>query len=157
MNNRFKMNKRDHKAILDSLARLLADTENIYLKTKNYHWNSSMPTFHTFNEMFENQYVELASAFDLIAERIRAFGIAAPVSHIQFNNPDALKETSNPPKVQEMIQDLLADQETIIKTVRSVFYEAINAEDEITKDLMVQRIQAHEKSASIFRDYLINK
>ena len=57
--------------IAEGLARLLADTYTLYLKTHNYHWNVTGPLFNTLHSMFEEQYTELAKAVDEIAERIR--------------------------------------------------------------------------------------
>ena len=68
----------DRAAIADGLARLLADTYTLYLKTHNFHWNVTGPMFNTLHLMFETQYTELALAVDLIAERIRALGFPAP-------------------------------------------------------------------------------
>ena len=59
-------------AIAEGLSRLLADSYTLYLKTHNYHWNVTGPLFNTLHQMFETQYVELATAVDEIAERIRA-------------------------------------------------------------------------------------
>ena len=68
----------DRKQIADGLSRLLADTYTLYLKTHNFHWNVKGPLFNTLHLMFEQQYTELATAVDEIAERIRALGFPAP-------------------------------------------------------------------------------
>ncbi|MDR0234034.1 MAG: hypothetical protein LBI31_04440, partial [Zoogloeaceae bacterium] len=62
----------DREKIAAGLARVLADTYSLYLKTHNFHWNVVGPMFNTLHQMFETQYDELALAVDLIAERIRA-------------------------------------------------------------------------------------
>ena len=54
----------DRRAITDGLARLLADTYTLYLKTHNYHWNVTGPMFQTLHLMFETQYTELALAVE---------------------------------------------------------------------------------------------
>jgi starvation-inducible DNA-binding protein len=59
------------EAIAQGLSRSLADTYTLYLKTKNYHWNVTGPMFQTLHLMFEGQYLELALAVDLIAERMQ--------------------------------------------------------------------------------------
>ena len=70
----------DRQNIAEGLARLLADSYTLYLKTHNFHWNVTGPMFNTLHLMFETQYTELATAVDEIAERIRALGVAAPGS-----------------------------------------------------------------------------
>ena len=76
--------KEDRKAIADGLARLLADTYTLYLKTHNFHWNVTGPMFQTLHLMFETQYNELWLAIDLIAERIRALGYPAPGTYAEY-------------------------------------------------------------------------
>ena len=78
--------------ITEGLSRLLADSYILYLKTHNYHWNVTGPMFHTLHLMFEEQYTELATAVDTIAERIRALGMYAPGSYSQFNELSVVKE-----------------------------------------------------------------
>ena len=78
------IDKADRETISAGLARLLADSYTLYLKTHNYHWNVTGPQFNTLHLMFEGQYTELATAVDEIAERIRALGIKAPGSYREF-------------------------------------------------------------------------
>jgi starvation-inducible DNA-binding protein len=72
------ISEEDRKSIVDGLSRLLSDTYVLYLKTHNFHWNVTGPSFRTLHLMFEEQYNELALAVDSIAERIRALGFPAP-------------------------------------------------------------------------------
>src|SRR5687768_13746333 len=78
--------------IVHGLSRLLADTYTLYLKTHNYHWNVTGPMFQTLHLMFETQYVELATAVDLIAERIRALGAPAPGTYREFAVLSSIEE-----------------------------------------------------------------
>ena len=43
------------EVIRAGLARLLADSYTLYLKTHNYHWNVTGPQFNTLHLMFEAQ------------------------------------------------------------------------------------------------------
>ena len=67
--------------IAAGIARVLADSYTLYLKTHNYHWNVVGPRFRELHLMFEEQYTELAIAVDDIAERIRTLGAFAPGSY----------------------------------------------------------------------------
>src|ERR1700741_5334962 len=82
---------KDRKKIAEGLSRLLADTYTLYLKTHNFHWNVTGPMFNTLHLMFETQYTELALAVDLIAERIRALGVAAPGSYKEYANRSSIQ------------------------------------------------------------------
>lgn len=140
--------------IADGLARLLADTYTLYLKTHNFHWNVTGMMFNTLHTMFETQYTELALAVDEIAERIRALGVVAPGSYTQFAALTSIPEETGSPNAQEMIAQLVRDQETIVRTARQVFPHADEAHDEPTADLLTQRMQVHEKTAWMLRSML---
>lgn len=145
-------NKREE--IAKGLSRVLADTYTLYLKTHNFHWNVTGPMFQTLHLMFETQYNELALAVDLVAERIRALGFAAPGTYRQFAQLSTIKEDDGVPKAQEMIRLLVQAHETVARTAREVFRSAEGASDQPTCDLLTQRMQVHEKTAWMLRSLL---
>lgn len=145
----------ERKAIAEGLSRLLADSYTLYLKTHNYHWNVTGPMFQTLHLLFETQYTELALAVDLIAERIRALGFPAPGSYRAFGQLTSISEDEDgTPKAEEMIRRLVAGQEAVVRTARSIFPVVDNAHDEPTADLLTQRMQIHEKNAWMLRSLL---
>ncbi len=146
--------KEQREAIAAGLARLLADSYSLYLKTHNYHWNVTGPQFNTLHQMFEGQYTELAAAVDEIAERIRALGIKAPGSYSDFAKLTEIEEGSGDERAEEMIRQLVIGQETVARTAREAFPAAEAASDEATADLLTQRMQLHEKNAWMLRSML---
>ena len=144
----------DRKEIADGLSRLLADSYTLYLKTHNYHWNVTGPMFQTLHLMFETHYTELALAVDLIAERIRALGFPAPASYREFGKLTSIQEDEDAPDATEMIRRLVAGQEAVTRTARSIFPVVDKANDEPTADLLTQRMQIHEKNAWMLRSLL---
>ncbi len=138
----------------DELARLLADTYTLYLKTHNFHWNVSGPMFQTLHLMFEQQYQELALAIDAIAERIRALGFPAPGTYRQFVRLTSIPEEDRIPPANEMIRFLLEGHESVIRSARRAFGPAEQASDQATMDLLTQRMGIHEKSAWMLRSLL---
>ncbi|MDB5816256.1 MAG: uncharacterized protein JWN23_3373 [Rhodocyclales bacterium] len=148
------INQSDRAKIADGLSRLLADTYTLYLKTHYFHWNVTGPMFNTLHLMFETQYTELALAVDLIAERIRALGHFAPGSYGQYSKLSSIQEADGVPKATDMIAQLVAGQEAVVRTARSIFPAAEVATDEATADLLTQRITLHEKTAWMLRSLL---
>ena len=146
--------EKDRQEIANGLSRLLADTYTLYLKTHNFHWNVTGQMFNTLHTMFETQYTELAIAVDDIAERIRALGFAAPGSYAQFAELTSIKEETSTPTAEEMIKQLVKDQETVVRTARSIFPSADKVSDEPTADLLTQRMQIHEKTAWMLRSMI---
>jgi starvation-inducible DNA-binding protein len=146
--------EQDRKAIAKGLARLLADSYTLYLKTHNYHWNVTGPMFNTLHQMFEQQYTELATAVDEIAERIRALGLPAPGSYQAFASLTRIQEETGTPPAEEMIRQLVTGQETVVRTARELAPLVAASHDEPTADLLTQRMQVHEKAAWMLRSLL---
>ena len=142
------------KTIADGLGRMLADTYVLYGKTHGFHWNVTGPMFNTLHLMFMEQYTELWNALDEIAERIRALGVYAPGSYSQFAQLATVKEETSVPKAQDMIRQLVADNEAVVRTAREVLPKAQNANDEASVDLLVGRMSVHEKTAWMLRSLL---
>ena len=148
------IDEKHRQAIADGLSHLLADTYTLYLKTHNYHWNVTGPMFQTLHLMFEGQYNELALAVDEIAERIRALGVKAPGTYTEFMKLSSIKETHGDLSAQQMIAELVAGQEAVVRTARGIFNVVEECHDEPTADLLTQRMQSHEKTAWMLRSML---
>ncbi len=136
----------DRKEIGEALARLLADTYALYLKTQNYHWNVVGPRFRELHLMFEQQYKELAEATDEIAERIRILGFWAPATFAEFSRLISVPEEEGVPNAEAMIRKLLEGHESVLRTVRGVLDLGEKAGDHGTVDLATERIAHHEKT-----------
>jgi starvation-inducible DNA-binding protein len=148
------INESTRKDIAAGLSRLLADSYVLFLKTHNYHWNVTGPMFNSLHMMFEQQYTELFTAVDEIAERIRSLGELAPGSFKRFNQLSQIQEEQDTPDADTMIRNLIAGQEAVVKTAREVVKIADAANDEPTLDLLTQRMQVHEKTAWMLRSLL---
>lgn len=147
--------EKERHAIAEHLARLLADSYTLYLKTQNFHWNVTGPMFQSLHTMFETQYRELAEAVDTIAERVRALGFPAPASYKEFSRLSSIKEApDNVPAAKEMIRQLVDGHEAVIRTARAAFPVASEVDDEASADLLTQRMQTHEKTAWMLRSIL---
>ena len=148
------IDNKSRQEIAGHLSRLLADSYTLYLKTHNYHWNVRGPLFNTLHVMFENQYTELATAVDEIAERIRALDVPAPGSYREFSKLASVEEANGEESAEEMIRELVIGQEAVVRTAREAFPSAEKASDEPTADLLTQRMQIHEKNAWMLRSML---
>ena len=137
--------------IADGLSRVMADTYSLYLKTHNFHWNVTGPMFNTLHLMFEEEYQELWAAVDLIAERIRALGVFAPGSYTELGELSSVPEADGVPSAPDMVKELVAGHEQVARTAREVFGPAEKADDQVTVDLLTQRLQVHEKTAWMLR------
>ena len=148
------ISEKDRRNIADGLARLLADNYSLYLKTHNFHWNVKGPMFQTLHVMFEQQYNELWTALDAIAERIRALGFPAPGTTSQLAKLSSIPETEGVPDAKDMVQLLVEGHEAVARTARKIFPAVDKASDEPSADLLTQRMQVHEKTAWMLRSLL---
>ena len=135
----------------DALARLLADTFTLYLKTHGYHWNVSGPQFRSLHLMFEEEYLDLRDAADEIAERIRALGPLAPGSYREMERLTSVSDEEGAPEAMEMVGRLIDANETVVRTAVAVVRAAEAASDPATLDLATRRIAVHEKAIWMLR------
>jgi len=150
------LKEEDRKKLAEGLSKVLAESYTLYIKTHAFHWNVEGPMFNTLHLMFEEQYNELFQAVDEIAERIRALGYPAPGSYKSFSKLSSIKESEDKLPAEQMIQELLEGQETLIRTLRSLIDTADNTGDESTADLATTRMKQHEKVAWMLRSLLQN-
>jgi starvation-inducible DNA-binding protein len=133
--------------VTEALAKTLADTYTLYVKTQNYHWNVTGPHFAALHAFFQTQYEELAAAVDEIAERIRALGAKAPGSFAEFSALTNVKEAAGETSAQDTVSALLDSHKTANQTAAQTLKIAEEAGDETTVDLMIERMDAHQKAA----------
>lgn len=148
------LSDKDRTEISRGLARLLADSYTLYIKTHGFHWNVTGVMFTDIHELTETQYTELATAVDAIAERIRTLGVRAPGSGAQFAKLSSVPEETGAPSAEEMLRQLVEGQEAVIKTARSILPIADKADDQSTADLLATRMAVHEKNAWMLRSLL---
>ena len=139
------------KEISEGLARLLADTYTLYVKTQGFHWNVTGPMFRSLHLMFEEEYIDLRDAADEIAERIRALGHMSPGSFSEFSKLSSVTDQEGAPEALEMVRQLVDGHEAVIRTARELVATSEAAGDVATADLGTQRIQIHEKTAWMLR------
>lgn len=144
----------DRQLIANGLNKLLADSYTLYLMTHNFHWNVTGLKFNDLHNMFMGQYTEMWTALDEIAERIRSLDFAAPGTYKAFSQLSSIEEVEGVPAANEMVQLLTKGHEAVAKTARAVLPLAEQANDEVTADLITQRLTVHEKTAWMLRSIL---
>jgi starvation-inducible DNA-binding protein len=101
---------------------------------------------------FESQYKQIQEFIDQIAERIRSLGHVAPGSMAELLKLTRLKElpgaTSESPG---FIAALLADQESIVRSLRESIDRADKLDDIGTSDFLTGLMEDHEQMAWMLR------
>jgi len=144
-------NKKD---IIEKLNKLLSNYFILYMKLLNFHWNIVSKRFNNIHKFFEELYDKIFENIDGVAERIRIIG-GQPISSLDgYLKNTNLKEytDSKIPDVDEMIEEILDDYETIIKQIRDYLsYEDL---DNGTSKFLEDLIESHEKDAWMLRSNL---
>ena len=148
------LTKAERTDVAQELSKVLADSFAVYLKTHGYHWNVRGPEFFTLHTLLEQQYREIWAALDEIAERIRALGEFAPQAQSTFANLTSIKDGDPDKDAPAMLKELMKDHETLIATCRAALAVADDDGDDVSADLLTQRLAAHEKSAWMLRSTL---
>jgi len=150
------MPKKDRDSVAEILSTLLADQHTMYIKLRNYHWNVEGMHFQALHDMFQEQYEQLEKFIDDTAERIRALGHYSPGSMEEFRKMARLQETSNlGGDAKKMLENLLADHEMIIQTLRvDVDETADKFHDMGNSDFLTALMEEHEKMAWMLRSHL---
>ncbi|MBJ7410424.1 MAG: DNA starvation/stationary phase protection protein [Phenylobacterium sp.] len=141
------MADKSQKKVAAGLAKLLADTYAVYLKTHGYHWNVRGPNFGSLHNLFMTQYTEMWASTDLIAERIRALGEYAPQGYAAFADLSDIKDGDPKRDAEAMLKELVADHATLVATAKA----AREGADDVTASLIDARVEAHEKHAWMLR------
>lgn len=145
------MTKTSTNNVVPQLSILLADTYALALKTQNYHWNVTGIEFYSLHKMFEGQYEELHDAADELAERIRALGSYAPGSFSEFAKLTNVPEAKKSPNAKAMLEDLLASHEITVAQANKVIDASEKVGDASTSDIVIGRIEEHQKTMWMLR------
>lgn len=148
------MNEEQRASVSGALSKVLADTFILYLKTLNFHWNYNGVEFYPFHLLFQKQYEEMIEGIDEMAERVRALGFFVDGTADAFKKLSSIKEEHRVVSAHEMVEQLLAGHEVVIRELRNLSYHAEKHRDPATVDLCGRRLNAHEKFAWMLRSSL---
>ncbi|HEY5621702.1 MAG TPA: Dps family protein [Pontiella sp.] len=143
-----------NKKVIDALRLVVADTYALIGQTHICHWNVRGSSFFSLHTAFELQYTELFTAVDVIAERIRALGALAPGGLSKLAEMSGIHEIREDASAHEMVLHLVKANEKLLADLASARDLAGEAGDSQTEDLMVGRIQLHEKTVWMLKSYL---
>ena len=140
---------------IDLLTTLLSDEMTLYVKTRKFHWNVSGNSFMELHKLFQAQYTETEETIDLVAERISKLGGKTIGTMKEFSKNTRLKEFPEKyPSSKEMLKELLADHETIVRYLRNDIEASANRnKDSGTADFLTGTMEQHETTAWVLRRY----
>lgn len=135
------------RPVVEALKNVLADNYALYLKTQNYHWNVEGANFRGLHLLFEEQYTDLTTAIDTVAELIRGLGEKAPGTFEAYARATSIKPGSESASAEQMVAELHEDQALIQKTLQAALEAAQTESDEVVAGFMIERLTVHRKAA----------
>lgn len=140
--------------VIEALRQVVADSYAVLGQTHICHWNVRGPSFFSLHNAFEEQYTELFGAVDEIAERIRALGALAPGGLANLAKMAGMKEIKEDAAAKEMVAHLVEANRALVKDLEKARDLAGGSGDNETEDLMIARIQVHEKTIWMLDSFL---
>jgi starvation-inducible DNA-binding protein len=122
--------------------------------THDAHWNVEGPGFFSLHKAFHEQYENLFEAVDEIAERVRALDAYAPGGLRHFYTEAGIEEFKSPVSAKDYVAGLVIGHEKTISDAVTLRDAANDANDLETQDLVIKRIQWHEKTLWMLKSYL---
>lgn len=139
---------------IKALRQVVADSYALLGQTHICHWNVRGPSFFALHNAFEEQYTELFTAIDDVAERVRALGALAPGGLNNLAKMSGIKEIKEDADALAMVKHLSASNKALIDNLVEARDAAADAGDDQTEDLMIARIQVHEKTVWMLDSHL---
>ena len=143
-----------NKKVIDALRLVVADTYALIGQAHICHWNVRGPSFFSLHTAFELQYTELFTAVEEIAERIRALGALAPGGLSNLAGMGGIDEIKEDAPAQDMVQHLVMAKEKLLTDLAAARDLAGEAGDSESEDLMIGRMQIHQKTVWMLKSYL---
>jgi starvation-inducible DNA-binding protein len=109
------------KDISAALTALLADVFALYVKTKNFHWHMSGPTFRDYHLLLDEHGDQLFAMTDPIAERSRKIGGETLHSIGQIGRLQrVLDNDANYVAPRDMLAELREDNKQLVAALRAI-------------------------------------
>ena len=140
--------------VVSALRQVVADSYALMGQTHICHWNVRGRSFFSLHTAFEQQYTELFTAVDEIAERVRALGALAPGGLGNLAKMAGMQEIKEDASAAEMVRHLAAANKQLMADLNNARELAGDAGDNETEDLMIARLQVHGKTLWMLESFL---
>lgn len=140
--------------IVVTLNTLLANYQVFYNKLRNFHWNVEGPDFFELHEAFEDEYNVTKKNIDIVAERIRAFGIKPNFTMKKVMELSQIEEPSKELSALEMVREVLKDFEIIHNNMLDGINASLETGDVVTEQILTDFLSYLEKRNWMYTSYL---
>lgn len=131
--------------LLSAMKIVLGTTFMLYLKAHTFHWNVEGISFVSLHRLFGEIYNENWLAIDDIAEQIRQLDAYAPSTIERLVELSQVKTLNEVPGPREMLISLMADQETVMRSLTEALHAAEAEDRQGLANFLAGRLEAHSK------------
>lgn len=143
--------------VVKALSTVLGESYALLGQIHLAHWNVEGPAFFSLHAAFQTQYEELFIAVDDVAERIRALGSYSPGGLKTLASLSSISELPvEKIPAKDYVAHLIECHEIVVGSAAKARDTSEQNGDLQTQDLMIARIQVHEKALWMLRAYLEN-
>ncbi|MEP6668747.1 MAG: DNA starvation/stationary phase protection protein [Chthoniobacter sp.] len=140
--------------IIDGLNLVVADSYALMALTHLAHWNVEGPDFFPLHKAFQEQYENLFEAVDEVAERVRALDSYVIGGLGTFAKVAQMEEFKSPMPQKDYVAALIVAHEKVMDDATRTRDLAGESSDLQTQDLMIKRLQWHQKTLWMLNSYL---
>lgn len=140
--------------IVVSLNTLLANYQVFYNKLRNFHWNIEGPDFFELHEEFEKEYNTVKENIDIVAERIRVFGVKSNFTFKKTLELSKIKEQEKEISALEMVREVLHDYEILHDSMLDAVNASLETGDVVTENMITGFMTELEKRHWMFTSFL---
>jgi starvation-inducible DNA-binding protein len=149
------LSEKDRQGVVGVLNTLLSDEYLLYTETRGCHWKVVGPRFNDLHKFFEAQYEALNNIVDEVGERVRSLGGWSLGTLEEVLKHARLVERPSGAAAEEMIANLLADHEAVIRHLRADLETSVQKyHDAGTNNFLMDLMERHEKMAWMLRSFL---
>ena len=113
--------------------------------------------FAQYHDFFADIYGELLPAIDIAAEQMRTLDTYAPFSILDMVDSSTIKEDhAHTNKVSQMLNNLLRDNEEVIKSLDKAFSLAEQENKQGLLDFLAGRLDAHAKHNWMIKAHMVS-
>ena len=146
--------KEESEQTVNSLNNLLANYHVHFQKLRNFHWNVTGSDFFDLHEKFEELYNEAFSNIDLVAERIRVFGMTPLSLMTDYLDKSQIEEVGTDLDSRAMVSETLKDLEILVDIMNECAENVAELGDTATEDMLISFIKSIESHHWMLSSFL---
>lgn len=143
-----------NKKLVEVLNKEVSNFNVLFTKLHNYHWYVTGPHFFELHVKLEELYTEVATHFDVLAERLLAMEEKPLATMKEHLETASIQEASGKENTDKMVKSVIDDFKTICDELKEGIHLSEEDGDHMTADMLGGIVKSFEKHSWMLRAYL---